>query len=174
MSNNIKILDRRFLPKGELVIEEGSIGERAFFIETGKVDIFMRDKKGRNVKIAEAGPGSIVGEMAILGEGERSASIVTSADSILVSISAGDIEKALRSSDHLMQQIMRLMATRLKDTNARLIRQNMELKEFEEAAELTVKNIGLHIPQNKQNAFKNEVVPLLDKLKDTLSKYHHI
>ena len=45
--------------------------------------------------------------------------------------------------------------------------------EIEEAAQLTVKNISHHIPENKQRAFKREVVPLLDKLKNTLEKYNH-
>jgi hypothetical protein len=63
------------------------------------------------------------------------------------------------------------MAERLRDTNAKLVQQNLALAEIEEATHMTVKNISYHVPDDKQDAFKRELVPLLDRLKDTLEKY---
>lgn len=174
MSKQVKILDRRYVPAGELVIEQGCIGNRAFLIESGKVEVFMKDKKGRVIKIADVGPGGIIGEMALIDGGERSASIRTLEDSVLVTISAKDLEESIGQKDGLFQKMMKLMSSRLKDTNAQLLRQKSELAEIEEAAQLTVNNIAAHIPENKQKAFKKEVVPLLDKLKGTLEKYNHL
>lgn len=174
MSKQVKILDRRYVPAGELVIEQGCIGNRAFLIESGKVEVFMKDKKGRVIKIADVGPGGIIGEMALIDGGERSASIKTLEDSVLVTISSKDLEESIGQKDGLFQKMMKLMSSRLKDTNAQLLRQKSELAEIEEAAQLTVKNISAHIPENKQKAFKKEVVPLLDKLKGTLEKYNHL
>lgn len=173
MPKNIKILDRRFVPAGQVVIEQGNIGNRAFIIESGKVEVFMRDKSGRTVKIAEAGAGSIVGEMALISGGERSASIRTIEDSVLVSISSKDLEDSIGQKDGVLQKMMTLMAERLKETNAKLIQQSTELADIEEAAQFTVKNISLHIPDERQPQFKKEVVPLLDRLKHTLEKYTH-
>lgn len=174
MSKQVKILDRRYVPAGELVIEQGCIGNRAFLIESGKVEVFMKDKKGRVIKIADVGAGGIIGEMALIDGGERSASIRTLEDSVLVTISSKDLEESIGQKDGLFQKMMKLMASRLKDTNAQLLRQKSELAEIEEAAQLTVNNIAAHIPENKQKAFKKEVVPLLDKLKGTLEKYNHL
>lgn len=171
MSRDIKILDRRFVPAGQLVIEQGCIGNRAFIIESGRVEVFMRDKKGRIVKIADVGAGGIIGEMALIDGSERSASIRTIEDSVLVAISAKDMQDSIGQKDGIFSQMLKVMAERLKDTNAQLLRQKTELAEIEEAAQLTVKNIALHIPDNKQKAFRHEVVPLLDRLKHTLEKY---
>jgi len=174
MTKPIKVNDRRFVPAGQLVIEQGCIGNRAFLIEKGKVEVFMRDKRGATVKIAEVGEGSIIGEMALIDGGARSASIRTLEDSVLVAISSQDIEDSIGQKDGLFQKMMKLMVERLKETNTRLIQQSMAIAELEEEAHMTVRNIGLHIPENKQAAFKQEMVPLLDKLKSTLSKYNHI
>lgn len=174
VSKPVRILDRRFVPAGQLVIEQGCIGNRAFMIEKGKVEVFMRDRQGHTVKIAEAGEGSIIGEMALLDGGVRSASIRTLEDSILVAISAQDIEESIGQKDGLFQKMMRLMIERLKETNAKLIRQNLELAELEEQAQMTVHNVAMHVPESRQGAFKAEMLPLLDKLKTTLSKYNHI
>jgi CRP-like cAMP-binding protein len=169
-----KILDRRFVPSGQLVIEQGCIGNRAFMIEKGRVEVFMRDRQGRNVRIAEVAEGGIIGEMALLDGGARSASIRTLEDSVLVAISSQDVEESMGEKDGLFQKMMRVMIDRLKETNTRLILQNMALAELEEQAHATVHNVGLHIPDNKQAAFKREMLPLLDKLKSTLTKYQHI
>ena len=173
MPRKVKILDRRFVPAGEVVIEQGNIGNRAFLIESGRVEIYMRDEKGdRTVKIAEAGPGAIIGEMALLTGGKRSASIRTLEDAVLIVISAKDIEESIGQPNGLFQHVMKIMAERLRDTNAKLVRQNLELAEIEEAAHMTVKNIGFHVPDDKQEQFKKELVPLLDRLKNTLEKYN--
>lgn len=172
MSKKVKILDRRFVPSGELVIEQGNIGNRAFLIESGKVEIFMRDEKGRTVKIAEAGAGAIIGEMALITGAQRSASIRTIQDSVLITISAKDIEDTVGQPGGLFQHVMKLMAERLRDTNAKLMARHNELAEIEEAAHMTIKNVAFHVPENKQAQFKKEMVPLLDRLKSTLEKYN--
>lgn len=172
MTKKTKILDRRFVPAGEMVIEQGNIGNRAFLIESGRVEVFMRDDGGRTVKIAEAGPGAIVGEMALITGAERSASIRTLENSVLIVISAKDIEETVGQPQGLFQHVMRLMAERLRDTNALLLKQKTELADIEEAARMTVRNVSLHVPDSKQAAFKQEMVPLLDRLKNTLQKYH--
>ncbi len=172
MSKKVKILDRRFVPAGELVIEQGNIGNRAFLIESGRVEIFMKDEKGRTVKIAEAAAGAIIGEMALITGAQRSASIRTIQDSVLITISAKDIEDTVGQQGGLFQHVMKLMAERLRDTNAKLLDQHRELSDIEEAAQLTIKNIGFHVPDSKQAQFRREMVPLLDRLKSTLEKYH--
>lgn len=174
MAKKVKILDRRFVPAGELVIEQGNIGNRAFLIESGRVEVFMKDEKGRTVKIAEAGAGGIVGEMALITGAQRSASIRTLEDSVLITISSKDIEETIGQPDGLFQHVMKLMAERLRDTNAKLLAQHKELSEIEETAQMTVKNIAFHVPENKQAAFRKEMVPLLDRLKDTLQKYNDV
>lgn len=174
MLGEIKILDRRFVPAGQLVVEQGNIGNRAFMIESGRVEVFMRNKKGKLVKIAEAGKGAIIGEMALIDGGERSASIRTIEDSVLIAISSKDIEESIGDPEGVFKKMLKTMVQRLKETNAQLVAQKSELQEIEEAARMTVNHIGMHIPENKQQAFKRDVLPLLDKLKNTLRKYDHI
>ncbi len=174
MMDKVKILDRRFIPAGQMVIEQGCIGNRAFIIESGKVEVFMKDKKGRVIKIADVGPGGIIGEMALIDGSTRSASIRTTEDSILVAISQKDIEESIGQKNGLFQKMMKIMVDRIKDTNIQLMRHKAEMAEIEEAAQMTVNNIALHVPEGKQKQFRHEVVPLLDKLKHTLAKYNHL
>jgi len=56
---------------GELLIEQGSMPYELFVIEDGTVDV-VRDGK----PIATLGPGDVVGEIALLGQHRRMASVV--------------------------------------------------------------------------------------------------
>jgi CRP-like cAMP-binding protein len=169
-----KIIDRRFVPAGQLVIEQGCIGNRAFLIERGKVEVFMRDRMGHTVKIAEVGAGSIIGEMALLDGGVRTASIRTLEDSTLIAISPQEIEESAGQPGGILQKMMKVMAERLKDTNDRLIRQNMELSDLHAVAHASVHNASTRIPEDRQDDFKRSMLPLLDKLRTTLERHQHV
>ncbi len=171
MTREIRILDRRYFATGQIIIEKGSVGNRAFLIEKGRVEVFMYDKKGRHVKIAEIGAGSIIGEMALLDKGERSASVRTLEDTILVGVTERDMQESIGDPDGIFAQMMRLLVERLKDTNAKLLQQNMELADIEESAKMTINNIAFQLPRGKQEAFKKEIMPLLGRLRMTMEKY---
>jgi len=65
---------RRYGP-GEVIIEEGDKPGDAFVTHTGIVEVFKATAEGREVKIAEVAPGSVVGEMALLTGYPRSATV---------------------------------------------------------------------------------------------------
>lgn len=171
MAKDIRILDRRFIPAGQTVIEKGSLGNRAFILESGRVEVFMHDRKGRHVKIAEIGAGSIIGEMALLEKGERSASVRTIEDTVLIGVTEKDMQESIGDPDGLFAKMMRLMVERLRDTNAKLLQQNMELADLEESAKMTINNLTFQMPPGKQEAFKKEIMPLLGRLRMTLERY---
>ncbi len=69
---------------GETVFAEGDAGESLYMILAGKVEV-RKLTAGEDAKIGELGPGEYFGEMALLGEGSRSASaIAASALDVLV------------------------------------------------------------------------------------------
>ncbi len=69
MSQGAK-LERRRLDAGEALIEQGQEGRELFLILDGLVDVEVDGEE-----VAELGPGALIGEMALLGEGKRTASV---------------------------------------------------------------------------------------------------
>lgn len=168
-----KILDRQFFRGGELLIREGDYGNRAYFIERGRVEVYREDKDGRKLTIAELGPGSIIGEMAVITQDRRTASIRTLDDCVLVSISQ-DLQRALSKTDKVFKALIEIMIERVNNANNLLFKQYMDLSELEEAAELTVQNTAYIIAEDQQEQFRKEVAPILEHLRDTLHKYRRI
>ena len=62
-------------PEGYHLTRQGDIGEQAWLIETGKLDVLQTTAAGQR-RLASIGPGAIVGEMALIDRGPRTASVV--------------------------------------------------------------------------------------------------
>ena len=165
-----KVFDRRFYPKGHIIIREGDFGNRAYFIEKGKLEVFTLDKKGREIVLAYVGQGQIVGEMALITNEARTASVRVAEDSTLVSISH-DIQKALEQMDDMFKVLLETMANRVRSTNKTVATQRGALADLEETTNATVGRISQSLDPRKQEQFKREVLPLLDELRQTLAKY---
>jgi CRP-like cAMP-binding protein len=64
---------------GETLMEEGRLAYELFVIEEGTADV----RRG-GVKVAEVGPGEVVGEIGVLNRGVRSATVVASSPMKLI------------------------------------------------------------------------------------------
>lgn len=173
METKIRILDRQTVRAGHLLFEQGDCGSRAYFVEKGRVEVFKKDKHGNHVTIAEIGPGSIVGEMALVNNNFRTASVRALEDSVLVGISSSDLKKALSDTDVIFKAMMKIMVERLKKSNEHFYQQYTSISELEEAAQMTIRNLYATIEPEKQEHFRKEVMPLLEKLRTTLRKFDH-
>ncbi len=65
----------RIFHAGEVVFEENSDGRQMYVINAGQVHV-LRRSQGRQVRIGTLGPGEIFGEMALVDDQPRSATVV--------------------------------------------------------------------------------------------------
>jgi len=164
MTRNIKILDRQFVPSGTLIIEQGTMGNRAFMIESGDVEVFMKDENGNEMTLSTLGPGAMVGEMAALSDGLRSASVRTKGDCVLISIPAHDLHSSMKASDSLYKRLIRMMAARMKDTNVKLMQKEQQLVDTEKASRLNLENVATYL-SSKQEKLQKQLAPILTQAK---------
>jgi CRP/FNR family transcriptional regulator, cyclic AMP receptor protein len=75
-------------PQGQVLLREGASGGSLFVILSGSVAV---TRGGR--RIAELGQGDLLGEMAVLGDGERTASAVVESDARLLVVPASAVHK---------------------------------------------------------------------------------
>jgi CRP-like cAMP-binding protein len=60
---------------GSTMLEEGTTGPRLVILLEGRVDVLKRDKGGHEHPIASLGPGSVMGEVSLLLQSARSATV---------------------------------------------------------------------------------------------------
>jgi CRP-like cAMP-binding protein len=164
MTRNIKILDRQFVPAGTLIIEQGSIGNRAFMVESGGVEVFIKDENGNEMILSELGTGAMVGEMAALSDGRRSASVRTKQDCVLISIPAHDLHSSMKASDSLYKRLISMIMARMKDTNMMLLHKEQQLADSEKASRLNLENVAAYL-SSKQDKLQKQLIPILGQAK---------
>ena len=121
----LQMFHSRTYRDGEPLFLEGDIGRALFIVESGRIELTKNGPDGRPQKLAELGPGSFFGEMALLEHLPRSASAVASADSALLLLYRSRLEDILDSCPHIgiaiMTHLARLLSARLRRASETLV-----------------------------------------------------
>lgn len=104
---------------GEEIFRIGDQGRNAYFIESGNVEIsVLRDD--RETVIAKLGVGEIFGEMSMIDDAPRSATVTAVVDTEVIVIQRSRFLKPLESVDPMMNLILRIVLARLRDAQHQL------------------------------------------------------
>ncbi len=88
---------------------EGDPGDEFFVVVSGGVKV---TRNGR--KVAALGPGEYFGEMSLLDDGPRSATVVATQDTTLLAIHRGDFDRNLMRSPAVMRALLATLSRRLR------------------------------------------------------------
>jgi CRP-like cAMP-binding protein len=88
-------VNRRIFRSGEMIIHEGEKGDEIFYLERGRASVIMT-VNGRAEKIRSMAKNQFFGEMAVLGDGIRTATVIAEGDTSLLVIRRQDFENLKR------------------------------------------------------------------------------
>lgn len=100
--------------KGDLLIREGEAGECAYVIEAGNVEILVQ-RGGQPIQIGVRGPGSLIGEMAMIDDKPRTATVRATEDCDVLEITREDFARRVESADPVVKMVMRVITNRYRD-----------------------------------------------------------
>ena len=103
--------------KGDTIFYKGTTGSQMFIVLGGKVGVFDGSKC-----VAELGVGSMFGEMSLLLEEPRSATVMALEDSMLFALSEEVFHKLLtkRVAVQILLNISKTMGARVKNANLKI------------------------------------------------------
>jgi len=102
-----------YFQAGTVLFREGEHGDRAYLIESGILEI-STCSQGERFVLRMLGPGEIVGEMAIIDDAPRSATVEVVADAKLRVIMRDQLQHRLQKADPVLQMLMRLVMARYR------------------------------------------------------------
>jgi CRP/FNR family cyclic AMP-dependent transcriptional regulator len=105
---------RHHYPKGAVLISEGDHTDTLFVVLSGKLRVYASGEEGREVTLNTLGPGDHFGELAVMDESPRSASVVTLAPSELAAISRAGFLACLAEHPALAVSLIRILAGRVR------------------------------------------------------------
>jgi CRP/FNR family transcriptional regulator, cyclic AMP receptor protein len=112
--------ERSFKP-GEALMRQGENGIGLFIILEGKVRVEKNDSSGRQVEIAENGPGDILGEMAVFDGAPRSASVVASTETECLVLASWEFNAFLKAHPEAALELLPIVVRRFRETNEALL-----------------------------------------------------
>ncbi len=111
MFKEIEVIDA---PAGTLLFREGDMGNTAYLVESGKVEI-STTQEGEYVTLGFVQAGDLLGEMSIIDDAPRSASATVVENARLQVIHCDQIRDRMSQMDPTLRYVFRLMSTRLRD-----------------------------------------------------------
>ena len=120
-TNKLKLLafasDRVSYPKGEILFRQGDDADTAYIVISGNADVLVSaDGNGKESKVAELGPNSFVGDMAILCDIPRTATVQANEGLDALRIRKEHMMDIMRDSTDLTMSVLREMVQRLAKT----------------------------------------------------------
>jgi CRP-like cAMP-binding protein len=113
---------------GAVLFREGDRGDSAYLILEGKVDVSVGSPNG-DVVVAHLGANNIVGEMALLCEMPRTATITAAEPLDTLKIKKDQFFQLMRDLPQMTLEIMRELAVRLNNVNKELSAAHAKLRE---------------------------------------------
>ncbi len=107
-------------PPKTIVFKEGDKGDALYIVKSGKINILKRNSQGVDSVIVSLGKGAVVGDMAIIDEQPRSATIGTVSETVFLIITKEDFKTLLGNVPEISFQILKLTTERLRATNTHL------------------------------------------------------
>lgn len=127
-------------PEGVEICKQGEEGDCLYIVQEGQTNIIVHAGNGEEIIVDTIGPGVYFGEMSLLGETTRSATIRTLTPCRLLQISHDDFDRAITANPGLLRRLMRRIIGHLRRNDRAVIKElnhkNSELvKAYDELAE---------------------------------------
>lgn len=116
-----EIMVERSYQAGAVIIAEKTEAERFFIVHKGKIEISKRFEGGDKAVLSIQSDGAFFGEMAILDEGRRSATVTALEPTSVFEILRSDFETLLYKAPVLAYRILKELSARLRETGALIV-----------------------------------------------------
>ena len=164
------ILERRFVPEGAIIMRQGEQGNCAYLIQSGRVRVYT-EHDGRRVDLAKLELGEIFGEMALIFDEPRSASVVADEDCNLIVLTRQTFKSKLNKSDPTIRAIVEMLTKRIITSNNTVINKNGNIDDLTETTRLLYQNTLVNMPRSQQRTFQGGVLPKLEEFLNAIRSF---
>ena len=111
-----EVASEHAFPDGEVIAEQGEAGDELHIVVSGAIRV-VAGRDGASHEVARRLPGECVGEMAIVSEESRMASLVCSGPVRTLSLDGRRFQRILRERPDASLRVMRVLCDRLREAD---------------------------------------------------------
>jgi CRP-like cAMP-binding protein len=106
--------------KGKVFYRPDETGEVLFILKKGRVQLYRISPEGKKLIIASLGPGTLFGEMALLGQQMHNTFAEAAEDCLICVMSRKDLERLILNKPQIALRVLEITSRRLRDAEERL------------------------------------------------------
>lgn len=106
-------VDRAHFEAGEAIVTQGEIGDRFYILERGRVEVVRQEGGGTETVLATLGPGEYFGELALMRDLARTASVRALEPTDVISLGRGDFAAFAQNLSLLRSSFEETLSRRL-------------------------------------------------------------
>lgn len=111
---------RRSYPKGRTIVSEGEPSQSMYILLAGRAKVQRSDSEGKEVILAVLGSGEFFGEMSLIDDSPRSASVITLESCEFMAVSKDAFKAMLAQSPEMCMSVMRGLVRRLREADKKI------------------------------------------------------
>ena len=115
-----RVVGRKAFPRSSTIIAAGDPTDSLYIVISGRLKVMMSDDEGREVILAILGSGEFFGEMGLVDDAPRSATVIAIEPCELLTISKADFKKCLAENFDICMGVMRGLVKRLRDADRKI------------------------------------------------------
>ena len=170
MVKHTVIYDRIPFEKGRIIIKEGDTQAQAYLIQSGRVGVFT-EADGRKIELAVLETGEVVGEMALITDEVRSASVEALDDCVLIQISRTEFEERLKNSDRAIRAVVKMLSQRVAESNSSIVSKIAALNDLEAAASDVYEESKAEVPDINDERLLPKLQELLRAIEEFKNRF---
>lgn len=105
---------------GKIFYMPNDTGEVLFLLKKGRVQLYRLAPNGKKIIVATLGPGSIFGEMSLVGQGMHNTFAEAVNECVLCVMSRSDVERLMREKPDVAFRFVQALGSRLTELETRL------------------------------------------------------
>jgi len=111
---------RRDAPRGSVIMAEGDRVDSLYIVVSGRLKVMMGEADGKEVILGIIGPGEIFGEMGLIDDGPRSASVIAIEPCELLVVTKRLFKKCLVENSEVAMAVLRVVVRRLREADRKM------------------------------------------------------
>lgn len=108
---------RKTCPADTLIMSEGDTDYALYVIESGRLKVFLMDETGKEIVLDTKGPGDYFGEMALLDDSPRSASVMALEGASMLVIQGREFREYLSTRPDIAINLLEALSRRIRILN---------------------------------------------------------
>ena len=114
------MVTRKSAPRSTTIMAGGDPTDSLYIVLSGRLKVMMSDSEGKEVILSILGPGEFFGEMGLIDDEPRSATVITIEPCELHSIAKRDFKKCLADNFEMTMAVMRGLVKRLREADRKI------------------------------------------------------